>query len=234
MSILQTLFGSITPTPAVAAPTPVPGAPENNTPAPAPVPVPAPESVDPIELLRKLPTMTAPTQKEEDKLPEFQALKTEDVFNQIKDVDFTKVITPEILTAIQAGGEGATTALLQAVNQMQRVSMTQAIMAADSLSRQNAALAETRSARTTPALLRSTLAADSIAAESWMSDPAVRPHAESYRQQYERQFPSATPEQISQAVAESLKTLAGHIKQSTTPPPSPATQATNWGKFANS
>jgi hypothetical protein len=115
-------------------------------------------------------------------------------------LNFGAAITPEVITAIQGGGEGAVKALQHAMNQAGQAAFAAAVY--HSGNSFNDGLTKTTEHITSkvPTVVKSQQASTLLYGQNpQFNHPAVKPLVESLRQKVETKFPDATPEEIAEA-----------------------------------
>jgi len=124
-------------------------------------------------------------------------LKQEDVAAAVNKIDFSKSITPEIMTAITEGGEGAMAALVGVINSVGRDSLTQATLVSNQLAQKAIDRALEQQSAQLPNLVRdATVSAHLKDTNPIFDNPAIKPVIEATRQQLLLKNPTATPAEI--------------------------------------
>jgi len=127
------------------------------------------------------------------------ALNQADIATAVSKIDFTSFMTPDNLAAISAGGEGATQALQAALNTLAQNVLTQSTMVNNKLAEKNIADAQAALEARLPAMLRSQTAAAHLKDKNPLfSNPAVKPVIEATQAALLRQYPQATPAEITE------------------------------------
>lgn len=219
MGIFDTIFGTNQPAPESAPtqqiqqPAPVPGQPTppgniptpqvvvdpNNPTAPVvPVTPVVPEQIDesPLAEFSSL-WDTKPTVEDPNAPAAAVPLTAEAVQKVVAKTDFSKVITPESMAAITAGGEGAAEAFAQAMNAVAQQVMVQSTMVGNKLTEQAVTKAREDFAASLPELLRKQASTDHLrSANPLFTNPAVKPVMEAVQSQLLHKFPNATNAEI--------------------------------------
>lgn len=113
--------------------------------------------------------------------------------------DFSKVITPEQLQAINAGGEGAMAAMMQAMNKMSQAVYANSAMATTKIVDQALKKAQEQFNSQIPTLVKQHTVSDTLRTENPIfSNPAVAPLVEAMKQQFTLKHPNATAGEIAQ------------------------------------
>lgn len=224
MSILSSIFGPSTP--AQPAPSqPQPGnIPEGTTPSTPQLANTAPNGVVPSQeenkaaapleefkdLWKNDPNATAiPSSTNSDV---FQNVNPDDLMKAASQIDFTKVVTPEIIQAIQAGGEEGTKALLQALNKTQQLGYAQSAHATTVLI--NKALKDARESFMSelPKHIRDRNTTDLIKETPAYSHPAAAPLVESLIRQMQVKYPDASPKELTDMANKYVTQFADAVK----------------------
>ena len=112
-------------------------------------------------------------------------------------VDFSKVVTPETLQKIAAGGEAGVAASLEAMNRMSQTVYAQSALASTKIVEQALARAEEKFAAQVPGLIKSHQVSDSLRSDNpALSHPAAQPILQALQSQLTQKFPSATVAEI--------------------------------------
>lgn len=112
-------------------------------------------------------------------------------------LDFTKSLTPELLTKINGGGADAMSALLTAVNIVGQQAAKTAVMAATKVSESGFQQTGQRMKDYIPSVVRENQVQNALREDNpLMKNPAYAPMVEAVTLQLSRQFPQATAEQI--------------------------------------
>lgn len=222
MSFMQSLLASvgISATPEPETPELVPDTNNNNTTITPPEPVEPTSSLDLLTGSKF--DLWAPVQdksnldKDGNPIPDPDILKPEDIFKTVSQQDFRKVINTETMEKIKAGGDEATTALLDVVNRMVQLSAAQSTLAAQEIALKTSKRFSEEAFNKVPSLLKSSKAGDLLLNVS--TDPVTQPIVNAIKTQLEAKFPAATAEQIAGATQELLadwakKQVAGTTKE---------------------
>jgi len=205
--------------------TPAPVAPVTAAPVVAPltpgnIPAVPAVAIDPNNPIVPLVPETTPAVKEnESPLAEFSKIwdtdpnKKDEITNTpvpldqakvqelVAKADFSKNIPPEMLAAINEGGDGATAAMAQMMNFVAQQVMTQSIVANNKLNEKNIKDALAAQAAQLPDMLRQQQSADHLKSKNPIfTDPAIKPMIEAYHSQFLQKFPNETSTQITKRV----------------------------------
>lgn len=226
MSILSSIFGSSTPAqPAQQPAQPQPGnIPEGTTPSVPQLANTAPngtipkqeenKAAAPLEEFKDLwkndPNATPSTNPANTDV--FQNVNPDDLMKAASQIDFTKVVTPEIIQAIQAGGEEGTKALLQALNKTQQLGYAQSAHATTVLI--NKALKDAREQFVSelPKHIRDRNTTDLIKETPAYSHPAAAPLVESLIKQMQVKYPDASPKELTDMANKYVTQFADAVK----------------------
>lgn len=123
--------------------------------------------------------------------------------------DFTKALSPDLITKILSGGEEAPVALTEALNKIAQHAYGQSSFAATKITQKALEEAEAKLAERIPQLIRDHTVKDSLRSENPIfSNPAVTPMLEMIQGQMAMKFPNATAAEITQKSKEYLKDFA--------------------------
>jgi hypothetical protein len=112
-------------------------------------------------------------------------------------IDFAKVIKPEQLAAIQAGGDGATKALVEMLQATSQTVYAQSAFAATKIAESAVAQAQDNFAKQLPALLRKQGLSDGLTTENpALAHPAIQPMIEAMQTQFASKYPNATSAEL--------------------------------------
>lgn len=132
-----------------------------------------------------------------------QGLTPEQMLQAASKVDFTKVIDKELLAKITAGGEDATTALIQALNRTAQQTYAQTTLVADKLITTQVEKAKEDFAKQVPDLIRRQRVQDGLILENpAFKDPAVAPVVGLIQNQLAEKFPTATADELQKMAIE--------------------------------
>lgn len=134
----------------------------------------------------------------------------------LEKMDFTKNITPEDRTALAAGGEGATQAMMNILNKTHRHSFATMFQAMTRMVEGGFANAQDRFSQNVPDVVRDYMTDDSLMSSnnSLMKNPAFEPMVKSVKAQYLKKFPKATPSEVNTAVNQYFDFMAGELTKS--------------------
>jgi len=150
-----------------------------------------------------------------------------------KTVDFTKVVTPEIMKVIAAGGPEAQQAMMTAMNNMTQMSFAQSSHAAAKITEAALQQQEERFKAMLPNLIKQHTVTDNLKQTNpLMADPAMAPMISALQQQFTTKYPQATAVQINDHVNEFLNGAADRIMgQRPTPVDKTKKPSTDWSLF---
>jgi len=215
-SVMHKIFGAPAPQPAPQQPGPTnnlqnnqPPAPQQNGPGTAPNGVipPGTNTDDaggkgsPEDKFKDL-WKNEPTDPNK-KPDEATGLTPQQMMEAAAKVDFTKVIDKDLLAKISAGGEEATSALIQALNRTAQQTYAQTTLVADKLITAQVEKAKQDFADRIPDLVKRQRVQDDLIKENpAFKDPAVAPVVGLIQNQLAEKFPGATADEIKQMAIE--------------------------------
>lgn len=245
MSIMEKVFGAFNkpqaPAPAPAAPT---NNPAQNTPnqqaAPGNGVVPQgsgnpPEDQSPLAKFQQL-WETPPEDPNKKPAHSVTQLDPQEVMKSAAKVDFTKAINPELLQKIQAGGDDAMNALVQAMNSVTQLSYAQSTVAASKLVEQALSQAEERFTSRLPSLINQRTASEALIKQNkQLADPAVAPIVQLVQDQLALKFPSATSQELADMAQEMMSGAAKVFSPAPkeTPSKTKKSQDEDWDSWAS-
>lgn len=131
-----------------------------------------------------------------------------------KNIDFTKQITPALLAQIEAGGPGATQAMLQAMNEMVQTSFAQSMMANTKVLESGLESSHQRGQKNLPEQIRKQNIGQSLREDNPLfSNPATAPMLGMLESQLTNQFPNASAAEIKAHARTYLTEFAGEINK---------------------
>jgi hypothetical protein len=230
MSILAKLFGNIAPAPQPQSPAQAANpalqaqqAAANAQSQPGNIPATNPNPADPANptipltaepqgLDKFKDVWTPPKPEDMPKAPEsaFAGVTPEAVKAVAAKTDFSKVVTPEMMAAISAGGEGAVAATLQAMNAMAQENYAQSATASMRLIETALDKQRTEFEAALPNLMKSQTVSNNLRGSNPIfNHPAAAPMLKTLAEQIQLKNPTATPEQIQAQAQEFLISFAG-------------------------
>jgi len=150
----------------------------------------------------------------------------------VNKADFSQNITPEMRAQIEAGGEGATAALMQALNGTAQQVMLQSTLASNKMIEQQVAAAVASTQASLPNMVREqTLNTTLIESNPVLSNPAIKPIVQAVQKQIAAQNPNKTPAELA-ALVQNTMTVMGEAFSPTAPvTPNATAGGTDWEKF---
>lgn len=143
----------------------------------------------------------------------FGDLDHKKVFEAAKGANFAGAISPEVLQAVAAGGEGATAALQQAINSSTQAAFAQAMIASTKLIEQAITKTNAKNLADLPGLVKRHTAADSLHTENpALSNPAAAPIIAAVQAQLALKHPDATASQLKAMATDYLSNFADVVK----------------------
>lgn len=145
--------------------------------------------------------------------------------------DLTSTITPETIQAIRAGGDGATEALIKAINAASQQSVVQATVVANQLMNTNISKLETSLAERLPEVLKQYTVTNSLnESDAIYSNPAVQPVMQAAQAQLAHKFPNATPQELTTMTQKYIQAM-GQAFNPDTPSTSEVNKEDDWTAF---
>lgn len=197
-----------TPTAAAAATNPtVPNA--TNTPTPAATDPNGAAAASPLDQYKDL-WKTDPNAKPDEPFS-FNSDPAK-LMDTAKTVDFTKIVSPEAMAAINKGGPEAQQAMMQAMNSMNQMVFAQASHAAAKITESALQAQEQRFKDMLPNLIKQHSVQDTLKQDNpLMNDPALAPMVNALQVQFTKQYPNATSGEITRHVNDFLNGAADRI-----------------------
>lgn len=117
----------------------------------------------------------------------------------VKNIDFTKVITPEIMGKIKEGGNDAMAAMLTAMNAMAQESVKNSILVSAGIVEGGIKSSGANTEKLLPSLVRKSNISNALREDNPLfSNPATAPMLTMLEGQLTRKFPNATPAEIAE------------------------------------
>lgn len=127
-------------------------------------------------------------------------------------INFTQSLTPELLQKINAGGEGAMQAMLEAMNKVGQSSFAQAMQASIAINNRSMAEAKQQFSSELPGMFKKQAMSDSLRTENAVfSHPAVQPILEALQSQLTQKYPNATSSELAQMAKDYVTNMTGAI-----------------------
>jgi hypothetical protein len=230
MSIMEKIFGQFNKNPANAGSANPPKGPETQSgPKTEPNGVVPPNSgeppqSDPPSPVAKFEDLWQPNKTDpadqNSKSPEPNQMDPQKMMEAAAKVDFSKVINQEDLSKIQAGGQEAVQALVNALNKTSQTVFGQATIVAQKLIDKRVQETRDELEAQIPSMVRKQSARDGLFEENpAFSNPAVSPFIETLQERLSEKYPKATPGEIQTMAKEYLSGVANLIN--------PPTKSTN-------
>jgi hypothetical protein len=144
-------------------------------------------------------------------------------------VDFTKVVTPEMMQGIQAGGEEATQAFIQAMNKMSQQVYAQSAAASIGLVEQATKKAREQFVSEIPDLLKKQQVNSNLRDENPVfNDPAVAPLMQALESQLVVKFPNATSTELKEMAKNYISGLGSVFNKTEPTAPAPGSDEVDW------
>ncbi len=187
-----------------------------------------PEQKSPLEEHAKL---WEPTPAEDKNKNEPEPITPEKMMEAASKVDFTKVLTPEELAKVQAGGEEAQKILINVINKVGQAAYGQSAVVAKKLV--DSAVEKEREAflSSLPSLIKKHALTDP-AEDPALQNPAIAPVAAAIKTQLLEKYPKADKAWINQQVGQLLKGAAEmYVPQQKSPEATKAEEQIDWDEW---
>lgn len=151
-------------------------------------------------------------------------------------IDFAKVVSPEILARIQAGGADASAALVEAMNRTAQTVYGQSAVATTQIVDRAVQEAMGRFEQTLPNHIKKQTASDSLRSQNkFLSNPAIAPVVNAVQTQLMGQFPNASPEELNQMTMQYVQQFADVVTPKKSPKETKGKDdGFDWEAFSNS
>lgn len=117
----------------------------------------------------------------------------------VKGIDFTKVVTPEVMKAISSGGEGAMAAMLTAMNAMAQESVKNSVLVSAGIVEGGIKSSGATMEKALPSLVKKQNISNALREDNPLfNNPATAPMLGLLERQLATKFPNATPQEITQ------------------------------------
>lgn len=164
----------------------------------------------------------------------FANLDPAKVMESAKQVDFTKTLTPELLTKINGGGADAMQAMVEAMNNVAQTTYARSALATTKIVEQALGRAQEQYDSRIPDMVRKFSANESILADNpLLSNPALQPLVGALQEQLVRKNPQATSAEIRDQVTAYFSALGTTFAPKPVQSKSSASKSAgeDWGKF---
>lgn len=167
----------------------------------------------------------------------FANLDSKKVMETAAKVDFTKVVSPEILQKINAGGEGAMQAMMEAMGKMSQMSFAQSTLATTKIVEQALKEQEAKFNSELPTHIKRQTVSNTLHDENpALSHPAAQPILEAIKTQMTVKYKNATASEISAMAKDYLASFASAISpvkvnEDTSNAGQGGTDFSNWDSF---
>jgi len=142
----------------------------------------------------------------------FASLDSKKVMETASKVDFTKVVSPELLAKINGGGEGAMQAMMEAMGKMSQMSFAQSAMATTKIVEQALKEQETKYNSELPNHIKRQTVSNTLRDENpALSHPAAQPILEAIKTQMTSKFPNATASEVASMAKDYLASFASAV-----------------------
>lgn len=250
MSIMDKLFGQFKPQQPAQNPVATPAAPTPATPGNIPaqqqnpasannpmVPAssvaataenPAPQGLDKYKDIWTIPDANKPQAPESP----FAGVTPEAIQQVAGKTDFSKVVTPEMLAKISAGGDEAAAAMMQALNSVAQQTYAQSAQAAIKLSETAITSQREQLLKELPSLIKQQTVTESLrTANPIFKNPAAAPMLDMLQATLQAKNPTASAADIQQQAQDYLLQFADVIKPQQQPQQSQANKGTDFSEW---
>ena len=163
--------------------------------------------------------------------PNFE-LTQEAVQGIVSKTDFSKVVSPEHMAAMAAGGDGAQAAFAAALNQVAQHTMVQATLVNNKLAQKQIEAAIQAQLTKLPNSMRQQSSADHLnSTNPLFSNPAVKPVIEATHAQLLQKFPNATNAEITKMTHDYVLALGSSFAPAPVVTTEPGDM--DWSNFEN-
>lgn len=232
MSIMD-IFRNVVASPTSATSTASETAPAPATPgvtAPIATPTPSPNA-SPLDNFTTL-WEPEPNKNTETPADRFANVDPQKIMAAASGADFTKVITPETMNAIKAGGDGAMDAMLQAMNKMTQTVYAQSAIAANKIVSQALREASERSDADLPGKIKQQTVSDTLRTDNpALSHPAAAPILQAIEFQMSQKFPNASAAELTTLAKDYLVNFANLVSPKPSTTAAPVKKSEDWDSF---
>lgn len=155
----------------------------------------------------------------------------------VQGMDFTKNISPEILSQISAGGDGATQATMKLVNNASQQALEQALVVASKLMESKMAQMREEFAQTADQRFKTNSVEGALFGgneNSVLTNPATKPLVQATARQIAERNPNFTPEQVKAATLAMFNSLAEGLVGGKKEQKQEAPASADWDSWLNS
>lgn len=157
------------------------------------------------------------------------------VAQKLQGMDFTRFADPKDMAAVAAGGEGAVAAMGNMMNAMMRQAMLMQTGFAAQSANTAADFAYQRAQGGIPELVRGQLTQAQLAENQFANHPALAPMVTALSQQFQTQYPKATPAEVAAHVGKYMQAVSGAFAPKQETPAAGGQngqqQSTDWGQW---
>lgn len=194
---------------------------------------PAEKVVSPLDSYGELWTIEQPKPGEEDLNAPFRFnVDPAKIRQQSRTVDFTKAITPELMTKINAGGPEAMSALITAMNTIGQEVLAQSSQVNAKVLEAGLDASSSRMTKRLPGLVKSQAISEALREDNPLfQNPAVTPLLDAVQEQMQRKFPNATAAEIKAHAQKYLVGFAAEANKAFKVEPNKSANARSSGGF---
>lgn len=167
----------------------------------------------------------------------FASLDSRKVMETASKVDFTKVVSPELMQKINGGGEGAMQAMMEAMGKMSQMSFAQSALATTKIVEQALKEQETKYNSELPNHIKRQTVSNTLRDENpALSHPAAQPILEAIKTQMTAKYPNATASEVAGMAKDYLASFATavspvKVKDDTSDGKQGGTDFSSWDSF---
>ena len=149
----------------------------------------------------------------------------------VSKTNLTSVITPELQARINAGGDDAQVAMVEAMNTVAQQTLMQSTTVANKMIEAQVTKAVEAMAAKVPALVKAQNLTNNLHDQNPLfKDPAVAPIIEATTAQLQTKFPAASAQELTVMAQDYVKAMAESLNP-TAPPKNPASNEVDWSSY---
>jgi len=166
--------------------------------------------------------------------PMFSGVDPKKLMEAAQKTDFSKVVTPEAMAKIQAGGQEGVAAMMQAMNNMSQTVYANSAMATTKIVEQALAKQMDSFKASLPGIIKQHTVSDNLRTENpALSNPAVQPFIQAMEQQFAVKHPGATSSELTAMAKQYVEGVGALFSPAAkqTPAEKQAAGEMDWSKF---
>lgn len=164
----------------------------------------------------------------------FGNVNGDDLLKAAGGIDFTKAVTPELLSRIKEGGDAGVQATLEAINKVTQLNYAQSAHTTTKLIEQAITKAKEQFQATLPSHIRNQGTADLIKENAALSHPAAAPMVQGLVHQLQLKYPDASPAELTKQAQDYFisfsQSMMGSVPAATPTTQEDKTDWENWFK----